>query len=192
MQTVRQIERYWTARQYDRLARELLRARPESCDRLALEFARAVPAAALALIRLDEFNQAGHALNGKFIRTILAAQEGDGGWGDPLTTALCLRALFCNDGQGVALHRGMEYLAALQKSNGAWPALPIPRTVEDPFVSAFILFHLADQRAFRAAVRLDDALHWFSQHEAALAPDARRLWDRAHLRARLATLTAAN
>src|SRR4051812_12434925 len=149
MQTTRQIERHWNARQYDRLARELLAARPENSPRLVAELSRAVPAAALALIRLDELNQANHHLCGKLIRTIIAAQEGDGGWGDPIITALCLRALMCSRGLGISIERGIAYLASLQKNEGAWPAEPIRRMPEDAFVTAFILFHLADQDAFR-------------------------------------------
>src|SRR5690242_20123657 len=103
MQTTRQIERLWNARQYDRLAAEMLRARPEFSHRLVAELSQSVPAAALALIRLDELNQGFHPLCGKLIRTIIAAQEGDGGWGDPLVSALCLRALMCNRGLGVVV-----------------------------------------------------------------------------------------
>jgi hypothetical protein len=185
MQTTRQIERHWNARQYDRLARELLAARPENSPRLVAELSRAVPAAALALIRLDELNQANHPLCGKLIRTIIAAQEGDGGWGDPVITALCLRALMCSRGLGISIERGIAYLASLQKDEGAWPAEPIRRMPEDAFVTAFILFHLADQDAFRAAVRLDDALNWLTRHESASDEPTRRLAHRATLRARL-------
>src|SRR5688500_2877436 len=112
MQTTRQIDRHWNARQYDRLARELLAPRPEYSPRLLAELSRSVPVAALAIIRLDELNQANHPLNGKLIRTIIAAQEGDGGWGDPLVTALCLRALMCGKGVGLCVNRGLAYLAA--------------------------------------------------------------------------------
>jgi len=185
MQTTRQIERHWNARRYDRLARELLAPRPENSPRLVAELSRAVPAAALALIRLDELNQANHPLCGKLIRTIIAAQEGDGGWVDPVITALCLRALMCSRGLGVSIDRGIRYLACLQKDEGAWPAVPIRRMPEDAFVTAFILFHLADQDAFRAAVRLDDALHWLTRHEHCADDHTRRLTHRATLRARL-------
>src|SRR3954451_21867614 len=148
MQTTRQLDRFWSARQYDRLARELLTARIESSPRLVAELAHPVPAAAMALIRLDELNQGFHPLNEKLIRTIIAAQEGDGGWGDLIVSALCLRALMCNRGQGIAIGRGIAYLAPLQKPEGPWPPVPIRRTTEDAFVSAFILFQLADQPAF--------------------------------------------
>jgi hypothetical protein len=186
MQTTRQIERHWSARQYDRLARELLAARPENSPRLVAELSRSVPAAALAVIRLDELNQANHPLSGKLIRTIIAAQEGDGGWGDPLVSALCLRALMCNRGLGPVVDRGIAYLANLQKDEGAWPAIPIRRMTEDAFVTAFILFHLAEHETFRAAVRFDDALAWLTRHTDAVNDEAtRRLSHRAALRARL-------
>src|SRR5947208_2499314 len=58
-------------------------------------------------------------------------------------------------------------------------------TAQDPFVSAFILFHLADQPAFRVAVRLDDAVAWLAQNEPNFDPESRRLWQRATLRCRL-------
>jgi hypothetical protein len=192
MQTTRQIDRFWNARQYDRLTRELLSARIEFSPRLLAELARPVPSAALALIRLDELNQGVHPLNEKLIRTIIAAQEGDGGWGDLIVSALCLRALMCNRGQGIAIDRGIAYLAALQKTEGPWPSVPIRRTTEDAFVSAFILFQLADQEAFRAAVRLDDAIDWFVQNEPNMDPDSRRLWHRASLRCRLRPRAMAN
>jgi hypothetical protein len=185
MQTTRQLDRFWNARQYDRLARELLTARVESSPRLVAELAHPVPAAAMALIRLDELNQGFHPLNEKLIRTIIAAQEADGGWGDLIVSALCLRALMCNRGQGVAIDRGIAYLANLQKAEGAWPAYPIRRTTEDAYVSAFILFHLADQPAFRAVVRLDDAINWLAQNEPTFDEESRRLWHRASLRCRL-------
>ena len=191
MQTTRQIERFWSAKQYGRLARELLTARMEFSHRLVLEFSRNIPAAALALIRLDEFNQSAHPLSQKLIHSILSAQEADGGWGEPLVTALCLRALLCGQGQGVAIDRGMTYLADLQKPQGPWPSVPIRRTTEDPFVSAFILFQLADHPAFRSAVQFDAAIAWFLRNEPNLDQDTRRLWRRASLRCRLGLPTGA-
>jgi hypothetical protein len=190
MQTARQIERFWNAKQYDRLAKELLAARLEASHRLITELSQNVPAAALALIRMDELNQSHHPLTQKLIHCLLAAQESDGGWGEPLVTALCLRALLCSRGQGVAIQRGMTYLAAMQKAEGAWPLVPIRRTTEDAFVSAFILFQLAGDPSFRAAVRFDDAVQWFVQNEPNLDEDTRRLWQRASLRCRLSAAAA--
>lgn len=190
MQTARQIERFWNAKQYDRLAKELLAARLESSPRLVGELSRNVPAAALALIRMDELNQSHHPLAQKLIHCILATQESDGGWGEPLVTALCLRALLCNRGQGVSIERGMNYLAAMQKAEGAWPLVPIRRTTEDAFVSAFILFQLAGDPTFRATVRFDAAVQWFQQNEPKLDEDTQKLWQRASLRCRLGAPSA--
>ena len=191
MQTIRQIDRFWNARQYGRLAQELLHARVEFSPRLVAELAHPVATAAMALIRLDELNQGFHPLTQKLIRTIIAAQEGDGGWGDLMVSALCLRALMCNRGQGPAIDRGIAYLAALQKEQGSWPAVPIRRTAEDAFVSAFILFQLADQQAFRSAVHFDDAVEWLAQNEPTFDPETARLWHRASLRCRLRPMAMA-
>jgi hypothetical protein len=185
MQTVRQIERFWAARQYDRLARELLLARAESCPRLLAELAQPAPAAALALIRLDELHQAHLPLAQKLIRAILGAQEADGGWHDPVATAVCLRALLLNRGSGTAVARAIEYLADLQKTDGSWPSEPIRRLAGDPFTTAFILFQLADNPPFAQSIRLKDALDWLAQNEPKDG-ESRRIWQTATTRAQFA------
>src|SRR6187455_501426 len=116
MQTVRQIQRLWDAKQYPRLARELMAARPEASLRAEAELARSVPVAAMAIIRLDELNQPQVKLSRQLLNCVLLGQEADGGWGDAMTTALCLRALRCSNGHGAAIERGLMYLANLQKS----------------------------------------------------------------------------
>ena len=57
MITVRQMERLWGGKAYEKLFRELLAARPEASLRLEVELGRSIPAAALAIIRLDELSQ---------------------------------------------------------------------------------------------------------------------------------------
>lgn len=185
MMTVRQIERHWDAKTYDRLLGDLLTARPESGFRLGVDPTRPVLPAAMAVIRLDELNQSHAKIYPKLIKTILLGQEADGGWGDLVTTALCLRALFCGQGHGVAIERGLKYLADLQKSDGIWPNIPIRRMAADPYVSALILYELGDQKAFRSAVRVEDAVAWFSGHEGELDDATRELWHRARTRGRL-------
>ncbi|HLL89320.1 MAG TPA: hypothetical protein VK324_08450 [Tepidisphaeraceae bacterium] len=185
MITVKHIERVWTARQYDRLLKELLSARPEATVRLEAELAGSLPAAALAVVRLDELGQSHVPLYATLVRAILAAQNADGGWTDPMQSALCLRALLCGRGHGEAIDRGLFYLATMQKSEGVWPAIPFRRMPADPFASAFILLQLGDQPKFRAAVRFFDALDWFEQHEHTLEASTRKLWDRAASRCRL-------
>ena len=179
MFTIRQIERLWNAKAFRRLAVELLIGRPEASCRLETEFARSVPAAALGLIRMDELAQSHHPLYRKLLNVLILAHEADGGWGDVMTTALCVRALACGDGHGVAIERGLAYLAQLQKSEGIWPKVPFRRMPGDAFVSAFVLFELGDQEAFRRTSRVADAIDWFTGNLATLDADTRRLWDRA-------------
>lgn len=182
MMTVRQIERLWSGKAYEKLFRELLSARPEASLRLEMELGRSTSTAALALIRLDELSQSFVPLYGRLLRTLLNDQQSDGGWGDPMTTALCLRALMCGQGNGLAIDRGLLYLSQMQKPQGIWPNAPIRRMPADPYVSAFILLQIGEHVAFRQAVRFFDALNWFEANEPALDPETRKLWDRASLR----------
>lgn len=179
MFTIRQIERLWNAKEFRRLAVELLAGRPEASCRLEIEFARSVPAAALGLIRMDELTQSHHPLYRKLLNVLILAQEADGGWGDVMTTALCVRALACGGGHGVAIERGLAYLAQLQKSEGIWPKVPFRRMPGDAFVSAFVLFELGNQDAFHRTSRVSDAIDWFAGNLATLDADTRRMWDRA-------------
>jgi hypothetical protein len=142
MITVRQLERLWQEKAFDRMSRLLLEMRPESSVRLASQLSRSVPAAALAMIRLDELSQSHSSLCPRLIRHILAAQEADGGWGDALTTDLCIRALACGRGDGPAITRGIEFLANLQKDDGSWPRVPLRRLPGDAFTTALVLFHI--------------------------------------------------
>ena len=184
MITIRQIERAWQARTYEKLFRELVANRPEAAFRFEHEQGRAIPAAAMGVIRLDELSQSYTPLCAQLLRAVIAGQESDGGWGDPMTTALCLRALLCSSGDGAAIERGLGYLANLQKSDGAWPAVPFRRMPADGFASAFILCQLGNQVRFRDAADFDALLNWFSRNESGLTFDAGRLWDVARLRCR--------
>src|SRR3712207_1709690 len=116
MTTLRHIERAWQARAYERLFGELTASRPEAAFRFEFEGGWAMPAAALAFVRLDELNQSHTPLYARLVRAVLAGQEPDGGWGDVVTTALGVRALTCGRGNGMAVERGLAYLAGLQKS----------------------------------------------------------------------------
>jgi hypothetical protein len=182
MMTLRQIERLWQGKSYGQISRLMLEMRPEASVRLGLELAKAVPAAAMAVVRLDELSQGYTPFCGQLIRTILAAQEADGGWGELITTALCLRALGCASGEGAAIDAGLHYLANLQKADGLWPNVPLRRMPSDVYVSAFILYQLGDDPRFAQAVRLDDAIGWFEKHENELDEDARRLWQSISIR----------
>ncbi len=186
MLTVRQIERYWTDRQYEKLFRALTEFRPEGTYRFPADGGRAVPAAAMALIRLEELSQSHVPLYGRLVRALLAGQNyNDGGWGDPVVTALCLRALMNGRGNGLAVERGLDYLAELQKPEGIWPDGPIRRMAGDAYTSAFILHQLGDKGSFRRAVRFDDAVEWFTRHERRLDAESRRWWGYAAARCRM-------
>lgn len=182
MMTVRQIERHWESKAFERLFVELIAARPEASLRLGIDTAQRVPAAALAVVRLNELTQSHAKLYPKLLRAILASQEADGGWGDLVTTALSLRALLCGQGYGPGVDRGMKSIADLQKSEGIWPGIPIRRMPADPYLSALVLYLLAEHQQFRRSVRLGDAVAWFTAQEPRLDQPALELWRRAKKR----------
>jgi hypothetical protein len=185
MQTVRQIERLWTARQYPRLFRELVANRPEASFDIDLEPAGSTAAAAMGIIRLHELDQSHVSLYSTLIRALVASQDKDGGWQDATLSALCLRALMLGrETAGAAIDRGLAYLAPLQRADGLWPKIPLRRMPGDACVSAFVLHQLGDEQRFRAAVRFDDAVDWFASNTSALDTSAKKLWDRASLRCR--------
>ena len=182
MITVRQLERLWEAKAFARISALLLEMRAESSLRLAQELARPVPVAALTIIRLDELSQAHTAFCSRMIRTILAAQEQDGGFGDVLSTALCIRALSCGNGHGVAIERGLRYLATLQKEDGSWPRIPLRRFAGDAFVTALVLYHLGDNEQFLQATRAEAALDWLCAQEAELDVETARVFKLVRMR----------
>ena len=176
MITVRQLERFWQDKSYERISRICMEMRPENSVRLAVEAGRAVPAAALAVIRLDELGQSHAPFCGKMIRVILAAQDADGGWGDAAVTALCLRALSCSSGQGPAVDRGFDYLRALQKDDGSFPRVPLRRMPADTFVTALVVYHLIDDARAADALDLDAAAACLDREEKELDVETMRLW----------------
>jgi hypothetical protein len=180
MLTVRHLEREWNAKAYRRLMGELLAARGESS--MGLDLAHPVAAASMVMVRLDELGQAHAPLFAKLLRTVLLAQDADGGWIDPAVTALAVRALRLTGGQGVAVDRGFKYLASLQKDNGLWPAEPLRRLPGDAFVTAWVLFHLGSDPSFRRAVQYDDALAAMELMESGFTSETRKLWARVNRR----------
>ena len=180
MMTVKQMERLWETQAVVKLAGELLAARPEGVFRV--ELSQPLPTAGLLLVRLDELSQGFTPLASKLTRFILSQQESDGGWGDPIVTAVCLRGLMSGGGEGTAVDQGLAYLAMLQKPEGIWPRVPIRRMPDDASVSAFVLLQLVDQPRFHSAVRLTDAVDWFTANQGQLDNDAKKLWKIASLR----------
>lgn len=179
MLTVRHLEREYNSGAFSRLMRELLAARGEASPAVMAQLARPVPTAAMVMIRLDELGQAHVPLFGKLLRLCLQTQQSDGGWKDPLVTALVLRALRLTGGAGPAIDKGFQYLAQLQKDDGQWPAEPLRRMSGDAFVTAWVCFHLAGDADFRRVARLDDAMAALELLEPTLSHEARRLWTRA-------------
>ena len=187
MITIRHIERLFDDNQHRRLYRELISGRPEATFALEALLARPVPIAALGMIRLDELAQSHTSLYRRLLNVVLTAQQPDGGWTDPLTTSLCLRALLSGGGRGgAAVERGLRYLGALQQPLGTWPKEPLRRMPLDAFATAFILMQLGDHAPFRRAVHFDDAVAWLTsnQNQKSLDPETRRLWSHASVRCR--------
>jgi hypothetical protein len=182
MLTVRHLEREYNSGAFSRLMRELLAARGEASPAVMAQLARPVPTAAMVMIRLDELGQAHVPLFGKLLRLILSTQQSDGGWKDPLVTALVLRALRLTQGAGPAVDKGFLYLTQLQKDDGLWPAEPLRRMPGDAFVTAWVCFHLGSDPDFRRTAHLDDALAALELLEPTLSPEAKRLWTRANRR----------
>lgn len=185
MLTVRQIEKMWQSDQHKKLLGELVAARAEgSGGELAFESGHALPAAAMAILRMEELSQAHMPLYSRLLRVILTAQDADGGWRDPLTTAFCVRALTCGAGAGAAIERGLSYLADLQKDEGPWPAGPLRRMPADAHATAMILLVLGDHAGFHLAVRVSDALDWLEGADDQLSESTRQVVALAEMRCR--------
>ncbi|HEX8523305.1 MAG TPA: hypothetical protein VF669_13695 [Tepidisphaeraceae bacterium] len=205
MITIRQIERLFSAQQWPQLFAHLTAGRPEfshlpaqllptpakqhksseDSSRTRTLPTQVVPIAALAMIRLEELTQSNHPFFRRLLNVVLTSQQSDGGWGDPVTTALCLRALLSSNGQGASISGGLAYLAGLQKTEGIWPKEPIRRLPADAFTSAFILHQVGEYEAFQTSIRFDDALLWFATHERQLDEPTQRLWRHARTRCRM-------
>ena len=189
MITLRHIERLFSDQHHRRLYHELIAGRPEATLALEPLLVRVVPIAALGMIRLDELTQSASAVYRRLLNVVPTAQQADGGWGDAMITALCVRALLCGGGDGASVARGLAYLASLQQPKGSWPREPLRRMPSDAFATAFILLQLGDREAFRNAVRFDDVITWLgdSEHSKELDAQTRRLWSHAALRCRART-----
>jgi hypothetical protein len=85
-------------------------------------------------------------------------------------------------GNGLAIERGLDYLAGLQKDDGLWPAGPIRRMAADPAASAFVLYQLGDKPVFRDAVRFEEAVQWFESRLKRLDRDAKDWWQLARMK----------
>ena len=190
MITVRQMERFLNARDYARILHDLTSQRADALIRWEAQASRHTLAAAMCVIRLDELNCAAHPLASKLIAAVLASQEADGGWGDALSTALCLRALLAGRGDGVAVDRGLAFLANLQQDEGAFPAGPFRRMPADSHASAAVLYLLAELPAAWGSIDLSATLSWLQCNAYALDTATRALLRHAALRCQVGQAVA--
>jgi hypothetical protein len=146
MLTLRQIERLWQLRAYNRLIDELCTGRAEAVGGIRQLVQGPVAAAALTVIRLSELCQGNQPRVAAMVRYICASRKPDGGFGDVITTALCVRALAGDGGAGSVIDGALAYLAQVQREDGEWPRESNNRFPGDPAVTAFVLLQLAESR----------------------------------------------
>lgn len=154
MLTIRQIDKLWQLKAYERLLDELCTGRAESTGGIRQLIHGPIAAAALVVIRMDELHQGHLPQVRNAIKYLLTQQSAQGGWGDAVTSVLCLRALARGAGSGAAVDGAVKFLSNLQKEDGEWPREPMNRFPGDPAVTAFVLLQLAESRtpAARALV----------------------------------------
>lgn len=145
------------------------------------------PAAAhgLALRRLAQLTYGPTPTSRRLVADLLDRQQPDGSFPgssdrDPLATAAvaaAFDALLADhplDDPAVLVNprdRALAALAAMQQPDGTF-AGPDDRTEQDrQLTSAFVLFLLGHDDAFRAAVRLADLLSYFDEHAGRLDPE---------------------
>jgi hypothetical protein len=148
-------------------------------------------ALALGLRRLIELTYGPTELSRAMIVDLLALQDPDGSFGsDPLATACAVAALARLEAEhhhlgnlevGTAGQRALAALAAMQADDGLM-AYPADRSWQQrALVNAFILFLLAHDAPFRAAVRLAEMMDWFEQYQDQLEPGTESYWLMARL-----------
>jgi hypothetical protein len=148
-------------------------------------------ALALGLRRLAELTYGPTDLGREMIDELLGCQDADGSFAsDPLATACAAAALVRLGGERdqwadgriePACERALAALAAMQGDDGLL-AYPTDRTWQQrALVNAFILFLLAHDAAFRAAMRLAELMDWFEQCQDRLEPATESYWLMARL-----------
>jgi hypothetical protein len=157
-------------------------------------------AVALGLRRVLELTYGPTALSLDMMQALLADQGEDGSFdGDPVVTAAAVAALGrlleqqsapwqspVGDTQDLtsARDRALAALAGMQATSmtGSDDECPAFRGTDDRHcrdvsqTAAFILVLLANDAAFRAAVRFADLMSWFDEHRESLDTDTQRLW----------------
>jgi hypothetical protein len=152
MLTIKQTERHWQLKAYERMIDELCLGRAEAVGGIRQLLRGPVVAAALTVIRMGELLQAHQPFVIRMLKFLIASQQADGGFGDAPTTALALRALASNKGAGESVDRALVYLDHLQRDDGEWPREPLRRMPGDQAVTAFVLLQLVESRLDRAEI----------------------------------------
>ena len=175
MLTIRQVDRLWQLQAYSRLIDELCAGRAEATGGIRQLISGPVAAAALVVVRMDELHQGHLPQVSKAVRYILSMQEADGGWGDVVTTALCVRALARSSGTGPAIERGLTLIQALRRDDGEWPREPFKRFEGDPAVTAFVIRQLVETRTDAATALVKSTIDRLTTEEPAVTPGDRQM-----------------
>lgn len=146
MLTIKQAERFWGLKAYERLIDELCVGRAEAVGGIRQLIHGPQAAAALTVIRMHELLQSYQPFVTRMVRYLIENQQSDGGLTDPVTTALAMRALATDRGAGKALEAAIGFLGHIQRDDGEWPREPLKRMPGDPAVTAFVLLQLVEAR----------------------------------------------
>ncbi len=160
-----------------------------------------VTAIALSLHRLTELTHEPTPIRQEMTMALLVQQRTDGAFGidgppDPLPTAAAIAALgrvvnqisTINSIEKVTYNRcqaayeqGLASLAAMQGEDGLFGTADDCTDAERSLVSAFILYLLAGDPAFRMTIRFAELMNWFDERANQLDPMIIALWTLAGL-----------
>jgi hypothetical protein len=187
MTTARQIQKLWQTNDYKRLVRLCLEARADALEPILPMLSGPVGSAALALIRLTELSPFPTPMHAGLAQVLANHQRENGGWGDPVLTAVAVRALLSAELQRDRASAGISHLGRLQRDDGLWPAGESTRLPGDPVVTLFVLLQLGVEAAFRFVTRVDRAIEAIDAHPS-LDASSRRALTIARLRSTTASV----
>ncbi len=171
MLTMKQAERLWQLKAYERLTDELCTGRAEAVGGIRQLLHGPLVAASLTVIRMGELHQSHQPFVSRMVKFLIASQQADGGFGDAVITALAVRALATDSGAGSGLEAGLTFLDHLQRDDGEWPKEPLKRLPGDPTVTAFVLLQLVESRLPKAEKLVHRAIDRMTGDDAKPAPE---------------------